>query len=218
MHSSSQSASTRQHLLATGLQMARENGLRNLTVRGLAARAGVNPGGFVYHFGSRDAFVTELIEVWYQPLFAELQLRADLEGSPLERLRAMVLQLMDFALEHRAFVAHLLQDAAAGEAAVGRFILTLGQRHPLLLVRAIQEAQQAGQLVAGHPLQVMMFLMAPLGGPLLLVEMASGQALLPGAWVAQCAEFAHQRSYIVERLDWALKGLAQQGEQDDSVE
>lgn len=193
------------------MQMARESGLRKLTVRGLAARAGVNPGGFVYHFGNRDAFVSELIEVWYQPLFSDLQLRADLSGSPLERLRAMVMQLMDFGLEHRAFVAHLLQDAAAGEAAVGRFIQTLGRRHPLLLVQAIQEAQQAGLMVAGHPVQIMMFLMAPLGGPLLLVEMGTGLATLPSEWVATCAGFAHQREQIAERLDWALKGLAPEG-------
>jgi TetR/AcrR family transcriptional regulator, transcriptional repressor for nem operon len=210
---SSRSASTRQLLLETGLQMARETGMRKLTVRGVAARAGVNPGGFVYHFGNRDAFVTELIETWYQPLFAELQLRADLEGSPIERLRAMVLQLMDFALAHRAFVTHLLQDAAAGEQAVVRFVRTLGQRHPRLLVQAVEEAQQAGLMVSAHPVQILMFLMAPLGGPLLLVEMAGGLSVLPADGVALCAEFAHQRERIAERLDWALKGLALEGGQ-----
>jgi TetR/AcrR family transcriptional repressor of nem operon len=208
MKPSLSSGSTRQLLLNTGMQIARESGLRKLTVRGLAARAGVNPGGFVYHFGSRDAFLSELIETWYQPLFAELQLSADSNNPPILRLRIMVLQLIDFCLEHRGFVTHLLQDAAAGEAAVGQFLQKLEQRHPLLLVQTIRAAQQAGQIVCRHPVQILMFLMAPIGGPLLLVEMASGLAGLPEEWLALCASYANQREQIAERLDWALKGLA----------
>jgi len=191
----------------------RESGLRKLTVRGVAARAGVNPGSFVYHFGHREAFLEALIETWYQPLFAKLQLSVDADQPPLERLRTMVLQLIDFALEHRTFVAHLLQDAAAGEGAVGNFLQKLGQRHPLLLLQAITAAQQAGQIVKRHPLQVLMFLMAPLGGPLLLLEMASGLGTLPSGLLQRCAGYAFQREQIAERLDWALKGLAPEKEQ-----
>ncbi len=58
---------TRQKLLDTGLAIATEKGLRGLTVRELAAAAEVNLGSFVYHFGNRDAFIDELVELWYAP-------------------------------------------------------------------------------------------------------------------------------------------------------
>lgn len=205
--SSSSSQTTRRLLLDTGMQMAREGGLRRLTVRGLAARAGVNPGGFVYHFGNRDAFLAELIETWYQPLFESLQWHLDDGLPPLERLRAMVLQLMDFLIEHRAFVTHLLQDVAAGEPAALRFVRTVGSRHPLLLLQALGAAQAAGSLVEGPVLPQMMFLMASLGGPVILSEMVSGLEGIPPAWVDVGRGLALDRASIRLRLDWALKGL-----------
>ena len=58
---------TRQKLLDTGLAIAADKGLRGLTVRELAAAAEVNLGTFVYHFGNRDAFIDELVELWYAP-------------------------------------------------------------------------------------------------------------------------------------------------------
>ena len=54
----------------------RRGGFKALTVRAVAAQAQANLGSFVYHFGSRAAFVDELIERWYAPLFAQLQLSA----------------------------------------------------------------------------------------------------------------------------------------------
>jgi AcrR family transcriptional regulator len=212
MSNRNHSASTRALLLDTGMQIARETGLRKLTVRGLATRAGVNPGGFVYHFGNRETFVSALIETWYQPLFARLQLHADQSGSPLQRLRTMLLQLFDFALEHRAFVAQLLQDAAAGELAVCQFVRSMNQRHPQLLLSAVRDAQQAGELLPAHPVQILLFIMPPLGGPLLWAEIGSHLTMLPQEWVALCARFAHDRDAIAERLDWALKGVSQPGE------
>ncbi|MCK6489402.1 MAG: hypothetical protein L6R48_13925, partial [Planctomycetes bacterium] len=41
--------------------------------RELAAAAEVNLGTFVYHFGNRDAFIDELVELWYAALFDELK-------------------------------------------------------------------------------------------------------------------------------------------------
>jgi AcrR family transcriptional regulator len=52
----------RDRLLRAGHALSRENGISALTVRAVAARAEANPGSFVYHFGTRDAFVEALIE------------------------------------------------------------------------------------------------------------------------------------------------------------
>src|SRR5882724_6500255 len=70
---------SRERLLKEGLVIARRSGLRAITVRGVAARARANLGSFVYHFGSREAFVAELLERWYAPLMAEMQIAVDMQ-------------------------------------------------------------------------------------------------------------------------------------------
>src|SRR5262249_51647141 len=98
---------SRERLLREGLAIARRSGLRAITVRGVATRARVNLGSFVYHFGSRDAFVGELLERWYAPLMAELQIAVDAEGPPLERLRGLILQFVDWVRANSGFIAHV---------------------------------------------------------------------------------------------------------------
>ncbi len=85
---------SRERLLKEGLAIARRSGLRAITVRGVAARARVNLGSFVYHFGSREAFVGELLERWYAPLMTEMQIAVDVQQPPLQRLREILLQVV----------------------------------------------------------------------------------------------------------------------------
>ena len=78
--------STREHLLNTGAMIVGESGLRALTVRGLSLRAGTNTGSFVYHFGNREAFLTELLERWYEPLFTGIRTHANIHLPAFEKL------------------------------------------------------------------------------------------------------------------------------------
>ena len=144
--------STRDHLLATGTRLARSAGLRELTVRGVCEAAGANTGSFVYHFGTRDAFVAELIERWYAPLMSGLTATVDSGGAPVARLRALVLQLAGWAAANSRFITTLVLDAAAGEAAAQRFLRSLAGRHPPLILRVLREGQKAGELRAADPL------------------------------------------------------------------
>lgn len=67
---------TREQLLDQGMRLATEKGLRGLVVREVAAQAGANPGSFVYYFGTRERFIAELVERWYEPVYAQLKLVA----------------------------------------------------------------------------------------------------------------------------------------------
>jgi AcrR family transcriptional regulator len=160
---------TRQKLLDTGLAIAADKGLRGLTVRELAAAAEVNLGTFVYHFGNRDAFIDELVELWYAPLYDELK-------------------------------------TVAAKGTAQRFLLSLPRRHPLLLIEQVRTAQAEGSLVAGHPLQLMIFIMGSVGLPLVIA--GSGRQL---GWLPpEAAPFLSQidnPEAARQRLAWALRGL-----------
>lgn len=127
---------TRQKLLDTGLAIATEKGLRGLTVRELAAAAEVNLGSFVYHFGNSDAFIDELVELWYAPLYDELKAAAAKGSYPsaIAMFEATMEALIGLVARQRGFINHLFGDALAGEGAAQRFLLSLPRRHPLLLI------------------------------------------------------------------------------------
>lgn len=197
----------REALLRAGWAIARRSGLRGLTVRAVARAANANLGTFVYHFGSREAFVTELIERWYQPLLAELTLAIEAHGSPLVRLRHAVLGLTGFLLESGSFVGHLLVDAAAGDSAARVFLSSLAGRHPRLLMRLIREAQAQGEILAGDPMHMMMFMMSSLGLPVLLVRGWAGRRYVDDTLMAALTRHATERASIEQRLEWILKGL-----------
>ncbi|HQR22582.1 MAG TPA: TetR/AcrR family transcriptional regulator [Burkholderiaceae bacterium] len=205
------STSTRERLLRTGLAQARRRGVRSITVRGICQQAGANLGTFVYHFGSRDAFVTEVIERWYAPLLQSLADTVDRELPPLQRLRALVLQMADWAAANRRFITHVLMDAAGGEPAAVDFVRSLAGRHPALILRVIGEAQAVRVLPAGEPVNMLLFLMGAIALPMLLVERMTEARLAPADLSRALARFAHEREFRQQRLDWAIAGLATEG-------
>jgi AcrR family transcriptional regulator len=201
------SSSSRERLLRAGARQARQAGLRSLTVRGVCLQADANLGSFVYHFGSREAFVAEVIERWYAPLLEQMSATVDRALPPKERLRELVLQLGDWAAANSRFITHVLMDAASGEVAAQRFVRSLADRHPALILRVVAEAQRARELPRGEPLNVMLFLMGAIALPILLTDRLAEAKLAPAELTRTLVRFARERAHRVQRLDWALGGL-----------
>jgi AcrR family transcriptional regulator len=199
---------TRERLLREGTGLARRGGLRALTVRGVCDAAGANTGTFVYHFGTRDVFVAELIERWYAPLMDGLVATVDSEAPPLLRLRGLLAQLAAWASANSRFITTLILDAAAGEAAAQRFLRSLAGRHPPLILRVLREGQQAGVLRVADPLHQMLFLMSTLALPILLADRMVASGLGPKELTGRLRRLARDPASIEQRLDWALAGLS----------
>ena len=197
----------RARLLRAGLAIARRSGLRAVTVRGVAARAKVNLGSFVHHFGTREAFLAELVEQWYAPLLGRLESTRHDDLAPLLRLRALLLQIVRWLIANASFMAHLIQDAAHGEVAARRFLRKMPDRPPVLVLAAIQEAQDAGELRREDPAHVLLFLISSLGMPALLFSGLGLIRLLPREFARRVLLFAVDEKQIERRLDWILRGL-----------
>ena len=145
--------------------MSGNPGCAPLTVRGLSLRAGTNTGSFVYHFGNREAFLTELLERWYEPLFTGIRTHANIHLPAFEKLEAILGDVMEFLLRHGQFIAQLVLDALAGEQAAIRFISGIHTRHPLVLLETIREAQQEGSVLMGDPMNILIYLVCCGGEP-----------------------------------------------------
>ena len=199
---------TRESLLSAGRAIVVAEGFIALTVRRAAAEAGANLGSFVYHFKTRDAYVSELIEAWYAPLFSRVTVAVDGQARPLDRLRRAILQLIDFGVEQDVFLARLLMAATAGELAARRFLGSIAGRHPRLLIKLIRAAQADGTLVREDPLQILMFLLGSVGLPRLVSTAWQGPPLFGKTLSTRLSRVARDRDRIVQRLNWALHGLS----------
>ena len=139
--------STREHLLNTGAMIVGESGLRALTVRGLSLRAGTNTGSFVYHFGNREAFLTELLERWYEPLFTGIRTHANIHLPAFEKLEAMryahflkkdgVLIVNDQRMDPMTVVTGAMEYPE-------KILETLSERFKVVSVDAMAEAKKLG--------------------------------------------------------------------------
>ena len=181
--------------------------MRGLTVRGVATRAKVNLGTFVYHFGTREAFVAEVLESWYAPIYARLQLTVEEQLSPLEKLRRFLLSFAAFMIENRHFTRNVLLDLAGGEPAVKPFVLSLFGRHPQLLLRLIREAQDAGVLQRGEPLKIAVSLVGATLMPIIWAGILMPEGLVSGEIRAAIDRMVLAPAEVELRFERALDGL-----------
>jgi AcrR family transcriptional regulator len=96
---SSSNGGGRERLLAGAIEHVAEHGVGNLSLRGLAAALGTSHRMLIYHFGSRDGLLIEVIRaVEAEQRAALAQLLLDPEASPAESMRRMWKRLADPAL------------------------------------------------------------------------------------------------------------------------
>jgi TetR/AcrR family transcriptional regulator, transcriptional repressor for nem operon len=201
---------SRAKLLACGRQIIERVGVRGLTVRGLAVRAKVNLGTFVYHFGTREAFVAEVLESWYAPLYARLQLTVDEELPALEKLRHFLLQFAAFMVANRHFTRNVLLDLGTGEPAVRPFVRSLFGRHPQLLLRLVREAQAAGSLQQGEPLKIALSIVGATLMPIIWAGVLMPDGLVSAEIRSAIDRMVLAPTEIDQRFERAIDGLRPQ--------
>lgn len=118
----------REDLLAGAKQCLIERGWARTTVRDIAAAAGVSHAAIGYHFGSRDALLTQALVEAVDELGDELASRTPegtAEGTPEQRWQALI----DSFTTHRAlWVAQLEAAVQAERSPEVRAHLAEGQR------------------------------------------------------------------------------------------
>lgn len=193
-------------LLRAGRALYPTTGIRGLSVRKVAERAGVNVAMFHYHFGSKQKFVAVLLAQMYDAMFEQLSLAAD-GDAPVTALRRALRVLAHFARDHRAVLRRILLDALAGEAVAIEFARTNLPRHLRVVAGLVGAGQACGALRDVAPLQALALLGGSIGGPILL-----GTAVTESARVPRAVRAAFQRDVldddaIAERIDLVLAAL-----------
>ena len=110
----------REQVIAAAYEIAATEGLRAVTIRDVAARAGMSTGLVLFHFKSKDQLVLELVD-WVLATTPALQVGRDILAiaSPLERLLALLAQEMARLSSEPSRMRLFLEFWAAGLSDVG---------------------------------------------------------------------------------------------------
>jgi AcrR family transcriptional regulator len=102
---------TRQKILEAALELFRERGFAEATMREIAARAGVATGLAYYYFKSKDAIVLAFYQQARDDLATELE-AAHKSGRAADRIRALIEAKFNYFKPNRRFLGALMAHAA----------------------------------------------------------------------------------------------------------
>lgn len=181
----------RELLTAAETVLVRE-GPRGVTVRAVAAEAGIAPMGVYNRLGGKDGLVEALLIKGFDRLRAALE--AGSEADALTRLRASSLRYRQFALANPHFYALMFEDAIPHEQSSAEV-----EEHAHgcfgVLVRMVELAAAAGAVVAADPVETAQQIWSAVHGAVAL-EM-TGLVITPDAG-------ATYRAF----MDTVIRGLA----------
>jgi AcrR family transcriptional regulator len=201
------STHTREALLAAGRALYPERGAAGLSVRALAEQAGVNLGMFHYHFRTKDVFLQELLQEFYEEMFAALSAQAQQPGPPLARLRGALFFLACFVRDHALVLGRVMGDASSGDAVALDFVRANAPRHLRLLVALMDEAEQAGAIVPLPALQRFVFVMGAVALPSVVAMRVAALDVAPAMLRRQIKPQVTSDAAIAQRVDLALAAL-----------
>jgi AcrR family transcriptional regulator len=203
-------------LIETGTEMLRESGLAQLSVRDLAAKAGVNLGMFHYHFKNKETFARLVLQELYETVFARLVLSLEANKSDSDHSVPAVVQLRQvlgilamFARDQRNVIFNIATDITLGAPTVRDFAKQNFPRHIAIVMKLIEKAQQEGDIVKLPMPQILGFMVAAIVSPLIgasLVSRFGGDDL--NFLSALMAEYILPDQAIYQRIDMALKGVS----------
>ena len=135
--------------------------------------------------------------------------------APINRLQAMLRQLVGYISTHGELISQILLDASAGETAVVTFLKSLAPHHPRLILQCISEAQKSNDLVRADPAHQMTFSMSSLALPVVIQHSLGGKEILPDMIRDILNTYAINPHHLEQRLQWALRGLSPPEKNDE---
>jgi AcrR family transcriptional regulator len=161
--------SHRDALLEAARRLILEKGFAATTARDLVAASGTNLGSIGYHFGSREALLSQALEELFDE-WTELLAGAAFSGEdvpPAERLTATWKAILDTLSEHRALIRAFVEALAHAERspAFRRQMRDHYRRSRRAVARLVEAALGADAAARGaDPMVIALFLIAVFDG------------------------------------------------------
>jgi AcrR family transcriptional regulator len=145
------SVNVERELVAAAEAVLVRDGPGGVTIRAVAAQAGIAPMGVYNRLGSKEGLVDALLIIGFDRLRAAVE--AGDEPDMLERLRACGGRYREFAMANRQFYAIMFEDAIPHERSSAEVAEHAAAAFGAL-VRTVEAAAAAGRIVADDPREV----------------------------------------------------------------
>lgn len=207
---------THQQFIEAGMQLYPQYGYRQLSVRLVAAHAGLSSGMFHHLFASKDEFVLQILQHYYAQSFAQVDLFG-VSGTPYQRLRSAMWQLACLLRDNLAWIKQAIADCTAGIEVVDGFIRPQHRRIADDMVVLMQNCDDCGG-DAAMLVQKMAFLNGAVFAPIVLLPYLLELNMYPTGMEAS-ASAALEDEALGLRIDWAFAALfGQAAAQEGCVE
>lgn len=135
---------TYRRLLAAALKVFGQHGYAQATVDQIVAAAGYSKGAFYTHFASKEAVVIALLDERVQRNQSRLLEVCPFEGRAAEWVHCLLLRLLSFSQEDRAWPALSVEFMAHGmrDTEIGRHFARIHQEWRQLIVRFLRESEE----------------------------------------------------------------------------
>jgi len=160
----------RRALLDATLQLIDERGVEGLTLREVARQAGVSAAAPYHHFADKAALVAALATEGYVALTAALHAAWAAEDDPAERIAALGVAYVRFAVAHPAAFRLMFRPELRGPREDAPLAQATAAAYGVL-VAGIRVAQDAGVIAPGDPAPLVLAAWATVHGlAVLLVD------------------------------------------------
>lgn len=159
----------RDKIIEEARKLLLEEGYRNVSLRKIAANAGITATSIYLHFDSKDHLIHTLMGQAIEQLNAKLESTADLEMDPVEKLEALARDYVRFALEHpREYqVIYLVTSDEMSRYPKEKF--RRARRGYEIVSKVIEEGVSEDEIVEKHPRIAAYTLWAQLHGVMAVV-------------------------------------------------
>jgi len=140
----------RQALLFHAFEVIAQEGLAKLTLRELARRAGVSHTAPYRHFKNKTDLIGSVAAEAFRDFRAFLESRMNEQEAPLQRLEALCIGYVEFAVRHPDRFT-LMFDAELPNKSVHTELQETSMASFQLLINAVTECQIDGVLRSGDP-------------------------------------------------------------------
>lgn len=197
------SKDVRGQFIAAGMKLYPQWGYQKLSVRLLAAEAGVSSGMFHHVFADKDEFVGELLRRKRQQIVGDVPFDFADDVPPVERLRQAIWQLALNVRNHLAWVHRVFADAANQVAVAEAFLRghfsDEADRFLVLLNQCCQGTQS-------EQLQRLSYLGGSVLATMILGTRLQAMGVLPDELAVYVPEMLTDEA-IAQRIEWAFKAL-----------